>query len=81
MESELEEAINEWHEAVTSGDLPRSAAAVGEPIVVLSQKGGGTDLARAIRWLGGAVWHSVGATLVASDQRAADGSRGGRDVA
>ena len=41
MESELEEAINEWHEAVNSGDLCRSAAAVGDPVVVLGPKGAG----------------------------------------
>lgn len=41
MESGLEEAINEWHDAVNSGDLARSARAVGDPIVVLGPKGAG----------------------------------------
>lgn len=41
MESVLEEAINEWHAAVNSGDLRRSAEAVGDPIVVLGPKGAG----------------------------------------
>lgn len=42
MKSGLEEAINEWHASVNSGDLGRSAAAVGERIVVLGPKGAGT---------------------------------------
>lgn len=41
MESELEQAVNEWHAAVNVGDLHRSAAAVGDPIVVLGPKGAG----------------------------------------
>lgn len=41
MESELEQTINEWHEAVNIGDLRRSAVAVGDPIVVLGPKGAG----------------------------------------
>ncbi len=41
MESVLEKAINEWHAAVNSGDLRRSAEAVGDPIVVLGPKGAG----------------------------------------
>ncbi|MBO9694711.1 MAG: hypothetical protein J7499_00770 [Sphingopyxis sp.] len=41
MESKLEEAINEWHAGVNAGDLRRSAAAVGNPIVVLGPKGAG----------------------------------------
>lgn len=41
MESELEAAINEWHASVNSGDVKRSAAAVGDPIVVLGPKGAG----------------------------------------
>ncbi|WP_394361565.1 hypothetical protein [Amycolatopsis sp. SB7-3] len=38
---ELEAAINEWHESVNAGDLRRSAAAVGDPVVVLGPKGAG----------------------------------------
>lgn len=41
MESEMEQAINEWHEAVNVGDLRRSAAVVGDPVVVLGPKGAG----------------------------------------
>ena len=41
MESTLEQAINEWHAGVNAGDLGRSAAAVGDPIVVLGPKGAG----------------------------------------
>jgi hypothetical protein len=41
MEKTLEVAINEWHAAVNAGDLRRSAAAVGKPIVVLGPKGAG----------------------------------------
>lgn len=41
MSSALEQAINGWHEGVNTGDLRRSAAAVGDPIVVLGPKGAG----------------------------------------
>lgn len=41
MEPTLEAAINEWHAGVNDGDLARSAAAVGNPIVVLGPKGAG----------------------------------------
>ncbi len=41
METKLEDAINEWHASVNAGDLGRSAAAVGDPIVVLGPKGAG----------------------------------------
>jgi len=41
METTLEMAINEWHVSVNSGDLERSAAAVGNPVVVLGPKGAG----------------------------------------
>jgi hypothetical protein len=41
MESALEEAINEWHASVNTGDLQRSTKAVGDPIVVLGPKGAG----------------------------------------
>lgn len=41
MESNLEEAINEWHASVNAGDLQRSARAVGDPVVVLGPKGAG----------------------------------------
>lgn len=41
MEPNLEEAISEWHASVNAGDLPRSAQAVGDPVVVLGPKGAG----------------------------------------
>lgn len=41
MESALEQAISEWHAGVNAGDLRRSAAAVGDPVVVLGPKGAG----------------------------------------
>jgi len=41
VESALEAAISEWHSSVNSGDLGRSARAVGNPIVVLGPKGAG----------------------------------------
>ncbi|MEW5808512.1 MAG: nuclear transport factor 2 family protein [Actinomycetota bacterium] len=41
MESQLEEAITEWHAAVNAGDLRRSSAAVSDPVVVLGPKGAG----------------------------------------
>lgn len=41
MESNLEEAINEWHASVNAGDLRRSERAVGDPVVVLGPKGAG----------------------------------------
>ncbi|HIW90192.1 MAG TPA: hypothetical protein H9870_00770 [Candidatus Corynebacterium avicola] len=42
MQSTLENAINEWHVAVNSGDLERSAEAVSDPSVVLGPKGAGS---------------------------------------
>lgn len=41
MKPNLEEAITEWHASVNAGDLRRSAAAVGDPIVVLGPRGAG----------------------------------------
>lgn len=41
MSAAAEAAINEWHEAVNSGDLERAAKAVSDPIVVLGPKGAG----------------------------------------
>ncbi|GAA0553073.1 hypothetical protein GCM10010172_39500 [Paractinoplanes ferrugineus] len=41
MESNLEEAINEWHTSVNAGDLQRSMHAVGDPIIVLGPRGAG----------------------------------------
>lgn len=39
--AETERVIGEWHAAVNDGDLRRSAASVGDPIVVLGPKGAG----------------------------------------
>ncbi len=41
MGSTLEQAIDEWHAAVNASDLRRSAAAVGDPVIVLGPKGAG----------------------------------------
>lgn len=41
MDTSLEEAITEWHASVNSGDLERSARAVGDPVVVLGPKAAG----------------------------------------
>ncbi|MFB9237732.1 hypothetical protein ACFFWC_19590 [Plantactinospora siamensis] len=41
MQSELEDAIHEWHASVNAGDPARSAAAVGDPVVVLGPRGAG----------------------------------------
>lgn len=41
MHSSLEAAINEWHASVNADDLPRSARAVSDPVVVLGPKGAG----------------------------------------
>lgn len=42
----LETAVNEWHASVNAGDLPRSAAAVGDRVVWL---GNGIDQSGASR--------------------------------
>lgn len=41
VESIVEQAVNEWHAGVNAGDLRRSAASVGDPVVVLGPKGAG----------------------------------------
>ena len=41
MDTSLEEAITEWHASVNSGDLERSARAVGDPVVALGPKAAG----------------------------------------
>lgn len=41
MDSALAPAIDEWHAAVNARDLPRAAAAVGDPVVVLGPRGAG----------------------------------------
>jgi hypothetical protein len=41
MTMNLEAAINEWHASVNAGALMRSAAAVGNQVVVLGPKGAG----------------------------------------
>jgi hypothetical protein len=41
VQPELEAAVALWHAGVNSGDRRRSAAAVGDPVVVLGPKGAG----------------------------------------
>lgn len=78
MESALEEAISEWHASVNTGDLRRSAQAVGDPIVVLGPKGAGpiTPLQFA-EWVERSgitltphSWHPVSERLMVVEQQA-----------
>jgi len=79
MASSVEEAINEWHAAVNDGDLPRAAAAVGDPVVVLGPKGAGPITpAQFADWversgitLHPRSWHPVGEQLMVVEQDAA----------
>ena len=41
MTDERWDAIDEWHDAVSSGDPERAATAVGDPVVVLGPRGAG----------------------------------------
>lgn len=41
METQLEYAINRWHDAVNAGDLEQTKFVVCDPIVVLGPKGAG----------------------------------------
>lgn len=78
MTSELEEAINEWHDAVNSGDLRRSAAAVGDPVVVLGPRGAGSispeQFAEWVQRSGVRLvprsWHPVSGRLMVVEQDA-----------
>lgn len=78
MESALEAAINEWHSSVNSGDLERSARAVGDPIVVLGPKGAGPITAEQFaEWversgikLTPRSWHPISARLMVVEEDA-----------
>jgi hypothetical protein len=78
MESAVETAINEWHAGVNSGDLERSARAVGDPIVVLGPRGAGSitpgQFAEWVERSGITLvprsWHPVGASLMVVEQDA-----------
>jgi hypothetical protein len=77
--SALEAAIVEWHESVNSGDLERSARAVGDPVVVLGPRGAGAITPEQFaEWvdrsgitLVARSWHPVGERLVVVEQDAA----------
>ncbi len=78
MKSNLEAAINEWHASVNSGDLDRSATAVGDPVVVLGPKGAG-PITRAgfAEWversginLRAKSWHPISDRLMVVEQDA-----------
>ncbi|WP_433677315.1 hypothetical protein [Microbacterium gorillae] len=78
MQEKLEDAVNEWHEAVLSGDLRRSAAAVGNPIVVLGPKGAGpitpTEFAEWVERSGIRLvprsWHPISERLIVVEEDA-----------
>lgn len=78
MESEVEGAINEWHASVNDGDARRSAAAVGDPVVVLGPKGAGSITpAQFAEWvqrsgirLAPRSWHPVGERLMVVEEDA-----------
>lgn len=78
MAATLETAINEWHASVNAGDLPRSARAVGDPVVVLGPKGAGpitpaqfTDwVERSGITLTPRSWHPVSERLMVVEQDA-----------
>jgi hypothetical protein len=74
----IEEAINEWHEAVESGDLARAERAVGDPVVVLGPKGAGpiapAEFAAWVQRSGirlvARSWHPVSERLMVVEQDA-----------
>jgi hypothetical protein len=78
MGSTLEEAINEWHASVNSGDLRRSTRSVGDPVVVLGPKGAGpiapTQFAEWVERSGIALvprsWHPISERLMVVEQDA-----------
>ena len=79
METDIETTINEWHASVNSGDLQRSAEAVGDPIVVLGPKGAGPitpmQFADWVRRSGITLvprsWHPVSERLMVVEEDAA----------
>ncbi|MGW5451357.1 hypothetical protein [Nocardia sp. NPDC003979] len=78
MDSSQRAAIEEWHASVDSGDLERSARAVGDPIVVLGPKGAGSITpAQFAEWVKRSgitlvprSWHAVGKHLAVVEQDA-----------
>ncbi|MBI5161808.1 MAG: hypothetical protein HY996_10415 [Micrococcales bacterium] len=78
METNLEEAINEWHASVNAGDLQRSAQAVGDLVVVLGPKGAGSiTSAQFAEWVQRSginliprSWHPVSERLMVVEQDA-----------
>jgi hypothetical protein len=78
MESALRAAVDGWHASVNSGDPARSAAAVGDPVVVLGPNGVGRIRPREFAdWVGRSgirlvplAWHPVGDRLVVVEQDA-----------
>jgi hypothetical protein len=78
MESTLEAAIAEWHASVNEGNPPRSANAVGDPIVVLGPRGAGpitpTQFAEWVERSGIKLiprsWHPISERLMVVEQDA-----------
>ncbi|MEV0433219.1 hypothetical protein [Nocardia sp. NPDC050413] len=78
MDSSLRAAIEEWHASVDSGDLERSARAVGDPVVVLGPKGAGSITpAQFAEWVQRSgitlvprSWHAVSEHLAVVEQDA-----------
>ena len=78
VEPSLEAAIDEWHASVNAGDLPRSAMAVGDPVVVLGPKGAGpitpAQFAEWVRRSGITLtprsWHPVSERLMVVEEDA-----------
>lgn len=78
LESDLEEAINEWHASVNASDLQRSAGVVGDPVVVLGPKGAGQITpAQFAEWVDRSgikliprSWHPVSKRLMVVEQDA-----------
>lgn len=79
MATDIDTTINEWHASVNSGDLQRSAEAVGDPIVVLGPKGAGPitpmQFADWVRRSGITLvprsWHPVSERLMVVEEDAA----------
>lgn len=78
MDISLQHVITEWHTSVNSGDTQRSAAAVGDPLVVLGPRGVGSitphEFAQWVRRSGIQLiphaWHQVSEKLVVVEQDA-----------
>lgn len=78
VETELEAAVNRWHETVNDGDLEGAASAVTDPIVVLGPKGAGpitaTGFADWVRRSGirlaARSWHPISERLMVVEEDA-----------